>query len=73
MSPTYLFELHRAERAFNALYNKTKRYRSLLIELAERCGDAISIYQRAADLMPPRGLNPAEIEQIISCLSQEQS
>ena len=45
----------------------------MLIELAERCGDAMSIYQRAADLMPPRGLNPAEIEQIISCLSQEQS
>lgn len=72
MSPTYLFELHRAERAFNALYNKTKSYRSLLIELAECCGDAMSIYQRAADLMPPRGLNPAEVEQIIARLSREQ-
>ena len=71
MSPGYLLALHRAERAFNALYNKTKVYRSQLIDLAERCGDALSIYQRAAELMPPRGLNPAEADRLVAQLCSD--
>ena len=65
MDPGYLFSLHRAERAFNALYNKTKIYRPQLLDLAARCGDALSLYLRAAQWLPPRGLNPAEREQLM--------
>ncbi len=71
MDPGYLFSLHRAERAFNALYNKTEDYRHILIDLAEKTGDALSLYQLATGLMPTRGLNPAEAEQIIIELQQK--
>jgi radical SAM superfamily enzyme YgiQ (UPF0313 family) len=68
MNPAYLFDLHRAERAFNALYNKTKDFRDILIALAEQNGDALSLYLRAAEIMPVRGLNPREAERIVQQL-----
>lgn len=65
MDPGYLFLLHRAERVFNTLYNKTHLYRDILLGLAEARGDALSLYIEAADIMPLRGLNPQEVEKII--------
>jgi radical SAM superfamily enzyme YgiQ (UPF0313 family) len=71
MAPAYLFELHRAERAFNALYNKTKDFRLNLLDLAEESGDALSVYQRAANLMHWRGLNQGEAAAIVRRLEEE--
>ena len=65
MPPEYLFRLHRAERVFNALYNKTDIWRPQLLEAARRCGDALSLYFKAAELAPAeRGLNTQEAERI---------
>lgn len=73
MSPADLFALHRAERAFNALYNKTRAFRKTLLKLAERSGDALGLYRRAAALMPSRGLNPQEATRIVEALGDEDS
>jgi len=63
MSAEYLFELHKAERVFNALYNKTHEYRPLLIAAAEKSGDALSLYLQAAEKAPSgRGMNPGELQ-----------
>lgn len=71
MPAAYLFELHRAERMFNALYNKTDQWRSALMAAAERTGDALSLYFQAAQLAPAdRGLNPREAEEIAARITK---
>ncbi|NLF79981.1 MAG: B12-binding domain-containing radical SAM protein [Clostridia bacterium] len=73
MSPADLFALHRAERAFNALYNKTRDFRDSLLDLAEQSGNALRIYDRAADLMQWRGLNRGEAAALVQRLANENS
>lgn len=71
MPPAYLFDLHRAERAFNALYNKTRDFRDSLLDLAEESGNALSVYYRAANLMHWRGLNRGEAAALVRRLEEE--
>ena len=73
MPAEHLFALHRAERVFNAMYNKTHQWRPLLLAEAAKRGDALSIYMEAAEMAPgDRGLNPAEVEMIVEKVTGRQ-
>jgi len=71
MDAGWLFRLFRAERMFNALYNKGKYdFRARLIEAAEKEeGGALSLYFRAADLHPGiSGLSQQEKIELVNTL-----
>jgi len=69
MGPYYLFSLFKTERMFNALYNRTQEFRPRLIAEAERRGNALSIYEEAADLHPGyRGLSQQEKVELVNQL-----
>lgn len=66
MSAEYLFGLHQAEHAFNALYNKSE-FREELIEKAEgERGGALNLYFRAAKIM--RDFQPKDKHKIVELL-----
>ena len=70
MPAEYLFSLNRAERMFNALYNKGE-FRPTLIEAAEKYkGGALEMYFRAATLHPSlHGLSQQQKIELVKILS----
>ena len=72
MDAAWMFTLNRAERMFNALYNKSREFRPALLAAAERCGDALALYQRAAELYPGvGGLSQQDKIALTAALSDE--
>ncbi|MCR4963345.1 MAG: DUF4080 domain-containing protein [Firmicutes bacterium] len=72
MSPEYLLQLHRGERALNAFYNK-RRYRELLLEKGRTWpGGALQMYFHLAEAMRayPSGLSEKAAQAIIATLDQ---
>ena len=73
MSAAWLLQLFRAERMFNALYNRGKdEFRQRLIEAAEKApGGALTLYQQAAALHPGiQGLSQQEKITLVNTLCQ---
>jgi len=74
MDAGYLFRLFRAERMFNALYNKGGQdgFRPQLLAAAERCpGGALDLYFRAAALHPGvEGLSQQDKLEMVAALDK---